>query len=76
MPRDGSGLVLFASEDAHYSVHKMAAFLGLGEEAVVPVATDAVGRMCVKQLEECILSALGQRHSPFMIFATAGRFNF
>lgn len=65
-------MVLFASEDAHYSVHKMAAFLGLGEESVISVPTDDIGRMDSNQLQQKIENAKTRCCVPFMIFATCG----
>nr|CAD7423960.1 unnamed protein product [Timema monikensis] len=65
-------LVLFASEDAHYSVHKMAALLGLGENNVYCVRTDIRGQMDVHHLEESVDKALEEGAAPFMVIATAG----
>nr|CAD7453908.1 unnamed protein product [Timema tahoe] len=65
-------LVLFASEDAHYSVHKMAALLGLGENNVYCVRTDIRGQMDVHHLEESVDKALEEGAAPFMVVATAG----
>ncbi|XP_046402173.1 cysteine sulfinic acid decarboxylase-like [Ischnura elegans] len=68
MPR----LVLFTSEDAHYSVYKMAALQGLGEDGVIVVKTDSEGRMDVGHLETQIEWAIGKGYAPFMVSATAG----
>jgi glutamate/tyrosine decarboxylase-like PLP-dependent enzyme len=64
---------MFASEDAHYSVHKMAAFEGLGEAAVRSVAVDAKGKMDLKALEAEIKKAKEEGAHPFMVFGTAGQ---
>ncbi|KAJ8979956.1 hypothetical protein NQ317_001541 [Molorchus minor] len=65
-------LVVFTSEDAHYSVKKMAAFLGLGTDNVYLVKTDSRGRMDVGHLEEEIQKSLSEGAAPFMVSATSG----
>ncbi|XP_063232123.1 cysteine sulfinic acid decarboxylase-like [Bacillus rossius redtenbacheri] len=65
-------LALFASEDAHYSVHKMAALLGLGEAGVVAVPVDAAGRMDAGRLDALVRRAAAGGALPFMVVATAG----
>lgn len=64
--------MLFASEDAHYSIHKMASFLGLGEQSVISVPTDDIGRMDTNQLQQKIELSKNRGCVPFMIFATCG----
>lgn len=68
MPR----LVLFTSEDAHYSVKKMASFLGLGTDNVYTVRTDSRGKMDVCHLEQQVRRAVEEGARPFMVSATAG----
>lgn len=65
-------LVLFTSEDAHYSVKKMAAFEGLGSDNVILVKTDSRGKMDPADLEACIQKTLAEGGLPFMVSATAG----
>ncbi|XP_063221372.1 cysteine sulfinic acid decarboxylase [Bacillus rossius redtenbacheri] len=65
-------LVLFTSEDAHYSIKKMGSFLGLGADNVYLVACDARGRMSCADLEAQVQRALGEGARPFMVCATAG----
>ncbi len=64
--------VLLASEAAHTSLQKAAMLLGLGSEAVLPVATDAQGRMRLEAARQVLADArlLGQQ--PFCLVATAG----
>ncbi|KAK3597058.1 hypothetical protein CHS0354_022061 [Potamilus streckersoni] len=50
----GKRMMLYASEEAHYSITKGAVFLGFGMDSVVRVKTDKNGRMCPKDLEEKI----------------------
>ena len=65
-------LVLFASEDAHYSIHKMAALLGLGEDNVCQIQTDSTGHMDPMDLELKIQKKISSGAIPFMVVATAG----
>lgn len=65
-------LVLFTSDQAHYSIASAAQALGLGEDNVVSVATDDLGRMLPAQLEIAIAAALADGGQPFLIIATAG----
>ncbi|KAI7815593.1 aspartate 1-decarboxylase [Rhyzopertha dominica] len=65
-------MVLFTSEDAHYSVKKMASFLGIGSDNVYIVKTDNRGRMDIIHLVENVERALAEGGVPFMVSATAG----
>lgn len=65
-------LVLYTSEDAHYSVKKMASFLGLGMDNVYLIKTDSRGKMCPEHLESEIKRALDEGAAPFMVSVTAG----
>jgi glutamate/tyrosine decarboxylase-like PLP-dependent enzyme len=64
--------VLFASEAAHTSIHKAAMLLGLGMDAVVPVAVDEHCRMKIEDLERAIGQAKAKGQAPFCVVATAG----
>ncbi|XP_029176853.1 cysteine sulfinic acid decarboxylase [Nylanderia fulva] len=68
MPR----LVVFTSEDAHYSVKKLAAFLGIGYDNVYQVKVDSRGKMMVTDLEIQIARAVEEGAVPLMVSATAG----
>lgn len=50
--------MLFTSEDAHYSVRKLASFLGLGTDNVYLVNADGRGKMDPCHLEELIEKAI------------------
>ncbi|XP_012230302.1 cysteine sulfinic acid decarboxylase [Linepithema humile] len=65
-------LVVFTSEDAHYSVKKLAAFLGIGYDNVYQVKVDARGKMVVSDLEVQIARAVKEGAAPLMVSATAG----
>ncbi len=69
---DGPRLVLFTSDQAHYSIASAAQALGLGEDGVIAVATDALGRMQPERLEEAIAAVLARGEKPFLVVGTAG----
>lgn len=70
-------LVVFMSEDSHYSIYKMAALLGIGEKNVVSVNTDNFGRMNVNHLEQLIdYYSKKPNYHPFMVVGTAGEKKF
>ncbi|XP_011499286.1 PREDICTED: cysteine sulfinic acid decarboxylase [Ceratosolen solmsi marchali] len=65
-------LVIFTSEDAHYSVKKLAAFLGIGSENVRAVEVDERGKMRVEELERALSEVEAEGAFPLMVSATAG----
>lgn len=65
-------LVIFTSEDAHYSIKKLASFMGIGSDNVYPIRTDALGKIQPEHLEAEILRAKSEGALPFMVSATAG----
>ncbi|XP_076245863.1 glutamate decarboxylase-like protein black [Calliopsis andreniformis] len=65
-------LVVFTSQDAHYSIKKLSAFLGIGVSNVYEITTDKKGRMCTTDLEAQINRALNEGATPLMVSATAG----
>ncbi|CAO1347709.1 unnamed protein product [Diamesa hyperborea] len=65
-------LVLFTSADAHYSVKKLASFMGIGTDNVYLINTDNAGKMDMNHLESEILRAKSEGARPFMVSATAG----
>ncbi|XP_017879882.1 cysteine sulfinic acid decarboxylase-like [Ceratina calcarata] len=64
-----SNLVLFTSEDAHYSVSKWA---NVCDVEIVLIKTDAYGRMNVNDLRVKILSEEEKGNYSFAVSATAG----
>lgn len=68
----GGKLIVFTSRDAHYSVKKLSAFLGIGTNNVYEVKTDDRGKMCISDLEAQIKKVLEENAIPFMVSATAG----
>ncbi|KAK4883929.1 hypothetical protein RN001_000200 [Aquatica leii] len=65
-------LVLFISEEAHYSTQKFAGFIGIGEDNVVLVETDEYGKMNPTHLEDCVQEQINQEGVPFAVVATLG----
>ncbi|CAK9818344.1 Acidic amino acid decarboxylase GADL1 (Fragment) [Anthophora plagiata] len=65
-------LIIFTSQDAHYSVKKLSAFLGIGTSNVCEVKTDSKGKMCMVDLEAQIKRSLEEGVTPLMVSATAG----
>ncbi|MBX9830999.1 aspartate aminotransferase family protein [Candidatus Babeliales bacterium] len=70
--RNRDELVLFVSDQAHYSFQKAAHLLGLGENNVVSVATNEQGRMRVDALEDALQQTLNEGKIPFFVAATIG----
>ncbi|XP_076234626.1 cysteine sulfinic acid decarboxylase [Calliopsis andreniformis] len=64
-----SNLVLFTSEDAHYSVLKWANVCDVG---VVLIKTDEFGRMDINDLRTNVLVEQKKGNYPFSVSATAG----
>ncbi|XP_044748286.1 cysteine sulfinic acid decarboxylase [Coccinella septempunctata] len=65
-------LVLYTSEDAHYSVKKMASFEGIGSDNVYLIKTDKRGKMDVKDLQDQVKRTIKEGGVPFLVSATAG----
>ncbi|XP_060541795.1 acidic amino acid decarboxylase GADL1 isoform X4 [Pantherophis guttatus] len=65
-------LVLFTSEECHYSVKKAASFLGIGTQNVYFVKSDDRGKMIPEELEKQVQHARNEGSAPFFVSATAG----
>lgn len=65
-------LVIFASEDAHYSLSKAANIMGFGQNNFVKVPCNVDGKMDMGALETSILQAKADGKSPFCVIGTAG----
>ncbi|NXL49993.1 GADL1 decarboxylase, partial [Podilymbus podiceps] len=65
-------LVLFTSEECHYSMKKAASFLGIGTENVYFIKTDDRGKMIPEELEKQVQRARKEGSAPFLVCATAG----
>lgn len=75
-PPDAGKFRVFVSEKAHFSNQKNASIMGLGEQAIVPVATDSRYRMDSDELEKAILREKERGNIPIAITATAGTTDF
>jgi L-2,4-diaminobutyrate decarboxylase len=75
-PANANRFRIFVSEKAHFSNQKNASLMGLGEQAIVKVATDERFRMDAAKLEQAILEELEQGNVPIAIVATAGTTDF
>jgi aromatic-L-amino-acid decarboxylase len=75
MARDARGApngALYASTEAHMSIPKAAALLGLGYDAVRPIAVDERFRMVPEALDRAIREDLDAGKRPIAVVATAG----
>ncbi len=70
------GLRIFTSEASHFSIAKSASLLGLGYDAVVPVACDSLRRMDPEALRAALDSSVARGETPMAIVATAGTTDF
>lgn len=65
-------LVLYTSEESHYSIPKNTAFAGIGRDNVRKIPADSMGRMDVKLLRQAIIKDKSDGLHPIMVNATAG----
>ena len=65
-------LVIFTSEQSHFSIDKAAAFLGLGAKSVRKIKCDRHGRMVPDDLRQKIEAAQDQGERPFFVNMTMG----
>ena len=57
---------MFTSRDAHYSIVKLATFMGLGSDNVISIKTDESGKMKPEELEKAILKVLQEHFSGYV----------
>lgn len=65
-------MIVYTSEESHYSITKNAAFTGIGRDNVRYVEVDQEGRMIPNALEQQIQKDLKNGFAPFFVNATAG----
>ncbi|HCZ9547715.1 TPA: putative pyridoxal-dependent aspartate 1-decarboxylase [Vibrio alginolyticus] len=66
------GLAVLVSERGHYSLKKAADVLGLGQEGLVAVKTDANNRIIVNDLKAKIVGLEKQNIKPIAVIGVAG----
>lgn len=64
---------MFTSEESHYSIRKFGSFLGFGENNIVLIRTDDVGRMNAADLEKQIRLEIENGGMPLAVVATLGK---
>ena len=72
LPEEARQWRFVASDQAHFSIQRAAAQLGLGRDAVVSVATDARGAMSIEALDATLESLASQGRRVIAVCATAG----
>lgn len=65
-------LIIYTSEDAHYSIAKNASFAGIGKDNVRYLPVDDEGKIEVFLLEKMMVEDRDNGLHPFLINATAG----
>ncbi len=76
LPPQACRLRILCSSVAHFSVQQSAAILGLGHDAVVPVAVDASMRMDAAALQATVVRLRAEGLLPMAVVATAGTTDF
>jgi L-2,4-diaminobutyrate decarboxylase len=76
LPPEARRFRVLCSEMAHFSVEKSAAQLGLGADAVVPVASDRDFRLCPDDLDRQLRQLAADGLIPLAVVATAGTTDF
>jgi L-2,4-diaminobutyrate decarboxylase len=65
-------LCILASEHSHYSVSRAAGIMGLGTDAVLPIACDQHGRMKLDALEQAHQQSTANQQTIIAVAANAG----
>jgi L-2,4-diaminobutyrate decarboxylase len=76
LPQEACKMRILCSEEAHFTVKKSAAQLGLGEQAVVTIRTDTNKKMDMAELEDEIDRLKAAGFMPMCVVATAGTTDF
>ena len=76
LPPQASRFRVLCSDISHFSVKQSAALLGLGHDAVVPVATDGQQCLCPQALAEAIDAMHARELLPIAVVGTAGTTDF
>ncbi|XP_026735528.1 cysteine sulfinic acid decarboxylase-like [Trichoplusia ni] len=65
-------MIIFTSEDSHYSIKKAAHWLGFGTDSIRIIPTNADGQILVSQLDETIQKEKDLGRYPLIVNGTAG----
>ncbi len=65
-------MVIYTSEESHYSISKNASFTGIGRNNIRYIKADANGKMITRNLEDQVLKDLKNGCIPTFVNATAG----
>ena len=76
LPPEADDMRILCSEAAHFTAEQAAAQLGLGEDAVVDVATDDRRRMRPEALDAALDELIDRGLDPFAVVGTAGTTDF
>jgi len=76
LPQQAARMRILCSAVAHFSVQQSAALLGLGHDAVVPVAVTAAQRMDMAHLTATVNDLRARELLPMAVVATAGTTDF
>ncbi|MYL64118.1 aspartate aminotransferase family protein [Bacillus hwajinpoensis] len=76
LPSQFHKLRILCSEDAHFTVQKTAAQLGLGENAVIKVKVDEYHRMSLMHLKKQLIDLKEKDLLPFALVGTCGTTDF
>lgn len=72
LPESFRRMRILAADTTHFSIHKAAALLGLGERAVIEIATDDQGRLTPVAVEQALAHCRARDWIPIVLAATAG----
>jgi len=62
----------YVSEDGHYSLKKAVSYLGMGSDNMVPIKTDARGKVIIEDFRSKIEADKKQGFAPTFMMATCG----
>ncbi|CAH1163816.1 unnamed protein product [Phaedon cochleariae] len=65
-------LVMYTSDQSHYSVKSCASVCGLGTDNCVMVPSDESGKMIPAELERLVVERKNRGHIPFFVACTSG----
>jgi len=66
------GLVVYTSENSHYSIAKNASFTGIGRDNIRYIKSDEHGRIKIEEFKTQVETDIENGFTPFYINATAG----